>query len=410
MGNRGDKVDDELTRLRRLFLFDAVCEAGGIGMAAALANRTQPAVSLAIAKLEASFGGALFERGYGGSELTAEGLILQRRVRRMLEQMERAVGLLIGGTAPPAATVSHICRHLTDAQVRCHIAIAQRGSAAEAAQHLGISQPAVHRAARQLEQTVGVALYRRRVHSVSANPAGIELARRLSLALYEIGQAREDLANARGQLTGKVAVGVLPMVPPRMIARAIQQLLRIYPAAKVTIDEGSHARLYRELRFGTIDVMIGALREPRLSESVVEQELFIDPYVVAVRKGHRLVGQQKISARDLAAFDWVVPQRNVPRRAAVDAILAQLTAKPPLVVETSSMPMMLAMLVESDCVTLLARSQIRNGYPGSEIVALDVDTPEATRTVGYTIRSDWLGTAMQQAFIEQLRLECEAPR
>jgi DNA-binding transcriptional LysR family regulator len=248
------------------------------------------------------------------------------------------------------------------------------------------------------------------VHSVSANPAGIELARRLSLALYEIGQAREDLANARGQLTGKVAVGVLPMVPPRMIARAIQQLLRIYPAAKVTIDEGSHARLYRELRFGTIDVMIGALREPRLSESVVEQELFIDPYVVAVRKGHRLVGQQKISARDLAAFDWVVPQRNVPRRAAVDAILAQLTAKPPLVVETSSMPMMLAMLVESDCVTLLARSQIRNGYPGSEIVALDVDTPEATRTVGYTIRSDWLGTAMQQAFIEQLRLECEAPR
>lgn len=403
-------MDDELTRLRRLFLFDAVCEAGGIGMAAALAGRTQPAVSLAIAKLEASFGGALFERGYGGTELTAEGLILQRRVRRMLEQMERAVGLLIGGTALPASTVSHICRHLTDAQVRCHIAIAQRGSAAEAAQHLDISQPAVHRAARQLEQTVGVTLYRRRVHSVSANPAGIELARRLSLALYEIGQAREDLANARGQLTGKVAVGVLPMLPPRLIARAIQRLLRIYPAAKVTIDEGSHARLLRELRFGTIDVMIGALREPRLTESITEHALFNDPYVVAVRKGHRLVGQKHISARDLAAFDWVVPQRNVPRRVAIDAILAQLTAQPPLVVETSSMPMMLAMLVESDCLTLLARSQIHDAYTGSEIVALDVDTPEAIRTVGYTIRSDWLGTAMQQSFIEQLRLECAAPR
>ena len=201
--------DDDLTRLRRLFLFDAVCEAGGIGQAAARAGRTQPAVSLAISKLEASFGGQLFERGFGGSELTEEGVILQRRVRRMLDQMERAVASLTGQAA--AANAGKICRRLTDTQVRCHVAIANAGSAAEAAQLLGISQPAVHRAARQIEQNVGVSLYRRRVHSVSANPAGIEFARCLSLARYEIAQASEDLAYARGQLTGKVAIGVLPL-------------------------------------------------------------------------------------------------------------------------------------------------------------------------------------------------------
>ncbi|HEY4353879.1 MAG TPA: LysR family transcriptional regulator, partial [Paraburkholderia sp.] len=140
--------DDDLARLRRLFLFDAVCEAGGIGQAALRAGRTQPAVSLAISKLEASFGGQLFERGFGGSELTEEGTILHRRVRRMLDQMERAVANLTGQTAPGATHAGAICRHLTDAQVRCHIAIAKAGSAAQAAQALGISQPAVHRAAR----------------------------------------------------------------------------------------------------------------------------------------------------------------------------------------------------------------------------------------------------------------------
>ena len=118
--------DDDLARLRRLFLFDAVCETGGIGLAAARAGRTQPAVSLAIGKLESSFGGALFERGYGGSELTAEGVILHRRVRRMLDQMERAVADLTGETDVRAANVGTICRHLTDSQVRCHIACALR--------------------------------------------------------------------------------------------------------------------------------------------------------------------------------------------------------------------------------------------------------------------------------------------
>ena len=403
-GVRSTSSDDDLTRLRRLFLFDAVCEAGGIGQAAARAGRTQPAVSLAISKLEASFGGQLFERGFGGSELTAEGVILQRRVRRMLDQMERAVASLTGQSA--ASNAGKICRHLTDTQVRCHIAIANAGSAAEAAQTLGISQPAVHRAARQIEQNVGMSLYRRRVHSVSANPAGIEFARCLSLALCEIAQASEDLAYARGQLTGKVAIGVLPLLPPRLVARAIQRLRERYPAARVTVDEGSHARLLRELSAGAIDIIIGGLREPRLTGSVQETELFADPYVVAVRKGHRLAGQKSIAAHDLADYDWVVPQRNVPRRAVIDSIFARLPVKPPLVVETSSLAMMIAMLVESDCITLLSRALIREASPGSEMVALELVTPEASRAVGYTLRTDWLGTAVQQAFVGHLREEC----
>ncbi|WP_025596511.1 LysR substrate-binding domain-containing protein [Burkholderia sp. WSM2230] len=402
---KDDSSDDDLTRLRRLFLFDAVCEAGGIGQAAARAGRTQPAVSLAISKLEASFGGQLFERGFGGSELTAEGALLQRRVRRMLDQIERAVADLTGQAAS-AMNARNVCRHLTDAQVRCHIAIARAGSASEAARQLGISQPAVHRGARQIEQTVGVPLYRRRVHSVEANPAGLEFARCLSLALHEIAQAREDLAYARGQLSGKLAIGVLPLLPPRLVARVIQRLRERYPAAHVTVDEGSHATLLRDLRMGAIDIIVGGLREPRLRGAVQETELFSDPYVVAVRKGHRLAGKRSLAPRDLADYDWVVPQHNVPRRAVIDSIFARLRVKPPIVVETSSLAMMMAMLVESDCITLLSRSQIREAYPGSEMVALELKTPEADRSVGYTLRADWLGTAMQLRFIEYLRQEC----
>ncbi|HEY1608262.1 MAG TPA: LysR family transcriptional regulator [Paraburkholderia sp.] len=395
--------DQDLTRLRRLFLFAAVCEAGGIGQAAVRAGRTQPAVSLAVGKLETSFGGQLFERGFGGSELTEEGAILQRRVHRMIEQMERAVASLTG---QPVTVAGKICRRLTDAQVRCHIAIAYAGSAAQAALSLGISQPAVHRAARQIEQNVGVSLYRRRVHSVSANPAGIEFARCLSLALYEIEQASDDLAYARGRLTGKVAIGVLPLLPPRLVARAIQRLRDRYPAASVTVDEGTHQRLLRDLSVGAIDIIIGGLREPRLTGAVQETELFADPYVVAVRKGHRLAGQKTIAAQDLASYDWVVPQPNVPRRSVIDSIFARLPAKPSIVVETSSLAMMMAMLVESDCITLLSRSQIREAYPGSEMVALELQTPEASRAVGYTLRTDWLGTVIQQTFVECLRDEC----
>jgi DNA-binding transcriptional LysR family regulator len=68
---------------------------------------------------------------------------------------------------------------------------------------------------------------------------------------------------------------------------------------------------------------------------------------------------------------------------------------------------MIAMLVESDCITLLTRAQIQESYAGSDMVALELKTPEAHREVGYTVRTDWLGTAIQQAFIDFLREECD---
>jgi DNA-binding transcriptional LysR family regulator len=420
-------MNEELTRLRRLFLFDAACTTGGIGQAALHMGRSQPAVSLAIGKLEKSIGEALFERGHGGSELTPAGAILHRRVRRMLDQMERAVnGVLRGapagiergtdrsseraspspGDAALSGRAGAVCRHFTDAQVRCLIAIAQCGSASGAAERLGVSQPAVHRAAREVEHTVGVALFRRRVHSVSANPVGAELARRLSLALHEITQASEDLAAARGQLVGRVAIGALPMLPHRLVARAAERLHRTFPAATLTLHEGSHSDLLRDLQNGAIDIIVGALREPRLDGSVTETALFADPLVVTVRAGHPLAGQAVISTGDLTHYDWVVPPRDMPRRDVIETIIATLPGRPRLIAETSSLSIMMAMLVETDCITLLSRSQISQAYPGSGVAALPLPALSASRTVGYTTRTDWLATAAQDAFILHLQHAC----
>ncbi|WP_050469789.1 LysR family transcriptional regulator [Herbaspirillum chlorophenolicum] len=399
-------MSDESLRLRRLALFDAVCREGGISHAAAAVGLTQPAVSLAIKKLEEGFGAVLFERGYGGSDLTQEGALLHRRVRRMLEQIEAAVAQLLAGARSRTHDAAAVCRHLTDAQVRCHIAIAQLGSAAEAARHLGISQPAVHRAARELEATVGATLYRRRVHSVAANPMGVEFARRLSIAFNEISQAAVELVSARGLASGQVSVGVLPLLPQRLLARTIGRLQEEYPNVAVTIREGAHSRLLEDLRFGKLDIIVGALREPRLEGGVTETELFTDPYAVVVRRGHDLASRKSISQKDLTAYGWVVPQQDMPRRTVVEQMLATLPQRPRVVVETSSLAMMMAMLEENDCISLLSRSHILYGNYRDNVVALNVVPPRAERTVGFTTRADWLATPVQQAFIEHLREQC----
>ncbi len=134
--------------------------------------------------------------------------------------------------------------------------------------------------------------------------------------------------------------------------------------------------------------------------------MFGDPYAVVVRRGHRLAGHAAITGDDLAGCDWVVPHKDMPRRAAIEAMLAMLPRRPRIVVETSSLAMLTAMLTESDCVTLLSRSQISHEDWGRDLVALAVEAPEGRRTVGLTMRQDWLPTPVQQAFIDHLFREC----
>jgi LysR family transcriptional regulator, regulator for genes of the gallate degradation pathway len=384
--------------LRRLLVFDAVCRTGGIGEAAHAIGLTQPAVSLAIIKLESRFGAELLERGQRGSELTPQGLLLHRRVRRMLQQLEQALSPLLGSPAPPASLVGTVCRQLTDAQIRCHVAIAETGSAAQAARHLGVSQPAVHRAARMLEQTVRTTLYRRHAHGVSVNLLGIEFARRLRLAAHEITQATDELAALRGGAGGTVAIGVLPTLPQHLLARAIGALLRAHPDITVTLREAAHTQLMVDLRMGKIDFIVGALCLPGPQPDVMESALFADPQAIVVRRGHALSRRPNITARDLAEYDWIVPPAQMVRRRVIETILEALPSQPRRVVETSSLPMILALLAESDCLTVLPRSQTQR----SGLHALTVDTLDSGRKVGVTTRTDWLPTPVQSEFIAYL--------
>jgi DNA-binding transcriptional LysR family regulator len=389
--------------LRRLGIFDAVMRHGSAGAAAKRIGLSQPAISHAVAKLEGEIGARLLDRGPGGSHGTAAGRILHRRVERMLSQIEQGVVVL----GQPA--VAHaVARSLTSAQIGCHIAIAEHGSFRAAAQALALAEPTLHRAARDFERGVRVTLYRRGLHGVAATEAGVVFANCLRLALTEIDQAIDELAAESGVADGQISVGSLPLMPKQLLARAVGLLLRAHPGVRIEVEEGSHAFLLGGLRRGTIDVIIGALRDPPLGGDLVEQELFGDPYVVVARAGHALAQARSVAEADLAEYGWVVPTRNTPRRATVDALFDRLPRRPRVVLETSSLAMMTTTLAESDCLTLLSRSQALLDQPEAGIVVLPVSLAWPVRRVGTTTRAGWLPTRVQRTFLAIVREECHA--
>ncbi len=382
--------------LRQLQIFEMAVAAGSAGAAARALGLSQPAVTHALARLEALSGHVLLERGPGGTAPTPAGLILYRRVVRLRAQIAAAFAAARGPNAlSPGASGARDGGAMTAAQLRCHIAIAEHGAFGEAARVLGISLPALHRTARGFELLAGVPLYRRQLRRIGVTPAGAALARHLRVAITELAQAREEIEAAAGQGGGRIVAGCLPLMPKKLLARVCNAALARHPGLRIALIEDSYDPLLRVLRHGEVDLVIGALRQEAAAD-LMAVPLFDDPYVVVGRAQHPLAGKRAPAAGALRRRGWVAAPPGTPRRAALDRLFAGGPAAR-VVLETNSVTMMLAALVQSDALTVTARSLVGAGT--ARLAVLRLAGSETARRVGYTIRAGWLPTTAQAGFV-----------
>ena len=127
----------------------------------------------AIASLERRFQVALFERGRGGSYPTEFGKILLARTERLFDFIRQGLRRLLGShqsSEPP--DIDTLTGKITATQIRCLIAVSEHGSFDSAARSIGVSQPSLQRAARELERNLRRAIYYRGARGITTTEQG----------------------------------------------------------------------------------------------------------------------------------------------------------------------------------------------------------------------------------------------
>ena len=398
---------DNIPPLRQLRAFFAVAKSQSVTRAAQAINLSQPAVTQLIANLETSLEAALFSRTPTGSYLTNLGEIFLARIQRVLDHMEDALcEPLIGAPFASREQVRSMLIKIGTHHVRALLSIADSSSFDEAARRIGISQPSLQRAARELERIVARPLYHRTASGMNLTRPAFELARRLSIAMREVEYGVEELEGARGLYTGRFTIGAIPLAGVSLLALALNDLLDAYPQTRIEIRDGRYEPMLAELRSGKVDILYGVLRCPPEIEDVHEIALFRDRYRIVTRRDHPLTRRATVEVADLAAYDWILPGEGNPRRRVVEQLFADAAIQPRISIETSSIAAHKAILASSDRITLLTQSEIKD-WP-DQLTALPFDGLAARRPEGYAIRRDWKPTLIQQHFLERLNRHTQA--
>jgi LysR family transcriptional regulator of gallate degradation len=397
----------EIPSLRQLRAFEAVARLESVSAAARDIHLSQPGVSQAIRALENGLDAQLFERRRSGCYVTEFGAILLPRIRRFLERLRSALTEPSGNAVAGRQSMDATVNRLTRPQLQSLIAVSEHPSFDAAARSLKISQPSLHRSARELERELRRSLYRRTATGVTTTAYGSELARRVQVALGEIEYGLDELEAARGNVVSRIAIGNIPHSATQILSNAIKEFLSRYPTVRIRIVDGHYEELLDGLRAGKLDLLYGVLRRPDWATDVEEELLFANHYVVVARHGHPLQRSKRVRNRDLANFGWIMPGPLTPRQQALHRMLEGVCAEPKISLETTSLQIYRTILTATDQLTLMSRFEAKLNDVGS-LAQLPFRSPHLRRFDGIATRIGWQPTRIHREFIALLRDEARA--
>lgn len=392
---------------KHLKVFQAICREGSMKRAGDLLHRSRSAVSHALDELEAALGVNLFERKPHGMLLTDFGQILARRVDYALDEMSTARSVLWASRSAAGAQYANAPIYtlsVSEQRLQMFLDFAQQRHMSVVARRIGVSQPAVSMALRDLEQSVGQRLFEAVSGSFRLTPAGQTLINHLKRALAQLRLADAEIAAIEIGVRGSVAAGVLPFGGGSVLVPAIARLLALHPQVRVSTHEARFDRLMSQLWCGDIDLVVGALQSVESYGGLVTETLYEEPIVVVTRAGHPLTRLPSPSLNDLIAAQWVLPAEGTPTRTAVwDALDQAGLAHPEVAVEASNVSIVRGLLLDTDLISAGAKRLFRHDLQSGALVTLGHDPVIAYRTIGLFMRTPDHSSPVAQLLVEQLR-------
>ena len=229
------------------------------------------------------------------------------------------VSIQVTGYPAPRVTARQYRGSMETRELRYFVAVADELHFGRAAQRLGIAQPPLSRAIRQLERRLGVALLERTSRTVALTEAGSVLLREGRAALDAIDAA--DRRTRRAALVANGHPGLVLVTKAGASNELLSKLLEAYAAepGAVTVDVVlcGIAEQERLLRDGRADVAL--LHRPFDSTTGFDTEdLRTEGQVAVLPAGHPLADRAHLRMADVAALPglptprWPGPDGNYP--------------------------------------------------------------------------------------------------
>ena len=282
-------------------------------------------------------------------------------------------------------------------------ALGETANLNHAAEGLGISQPAISKLLKELEEGLGVELFERHARGVLPTVYGETMIRYARAMLTTLDNAYDEVNAIRQGLSGHVRLGTVLTPCTDLIPETINRIRKTHPELEISIRTGSSEELLGILKDGELDIIVARHQhafthltfhyEPMYRKMVYPKPEYPDPVypeqsdfgspfflqqdypdpvypepmhpepvVVCARRAHPLIRSgERLGLRDMQDKEWVLPPAGSLMRAEFEALFQRNGMQPPNHIVTAENLLIVTNLMEkNDMLTLLPEAAMRH--------------------------------------------------
>lgn len=272
--------------------------------------------------------------------------------------------------------------------IQCFVEICREGSFKLAAQKLFLTQPAISKTLKELEDILGHALMTRDRSGISLTQDGEIFLRFAKMSVASLQQGIDGMAMVQKMTGDALSLGVLPSVAARLIPTVANHFGEAMPTAILRLADGPFGYLIERLKLGELDLVIGRMGPHEQMKGVSFAPLYRERVAIVVRAEHPLLDAPNLTA--IADWPVVYPVEGSAIRPIVDRFLAeQGISEVPRSIETVSGAFGRVHVQKSDAVWIISEGVVANEIEKGILVPLAINTDTTLGPIGIMAREDW---------------------
>lgn len=279
--------------------------------------------------------------------------------------------------------------------------VAKNGNITQAANELMISQPAVSKAIKTLEEELDTQLFNRKNNGVSLTTAGELIYNKIKRSMELIISAEEDLVGLNNMEYGNINIGAGNTIIQKYLMPIIEEFHNKYPNIKIKIHTLTTSELIKKAQIGLIDIVFTHF--PNTFPNNFETYKIMDLHdTFVVNKNSKLINKT-ITKKDISELPLILLPATASNRKSFDQFCTSndIVIKPLMEIGND-------IIIEDAAISGLGVGLVNKEYVLKELndgtlIELKTNFKFGEKYLGYAVDSNRMNNIIIQNFIKLLK-------
>lgn len=259
----------------------------------------------------------------------------------------------------------------------------------QAAQILGITQPALTQQIKKLERIVGAPLFYSVGKRLRLSEAGYTMLQTTNQVYSLLNKAADEIQQTTSENHGEIHLGILSSIESQVFEYFIVDYYRDNPDIQVSVHMLTRREIWAALESNKIDLAIMYLPDGSIKNwKPYDSKIIVTEDLLLIHNNEKLASKNKVKLSRLDDRKWVTyPVGFYLNDVITDAYKRELVASPDVAARFTQPGQIYRFLKETDTYTALPKSYIMSRYDRDEIMTANFE-PKIKFDLSFVYRTE----------------------